>query len=225
MASVIDRVSLIVRSSVNDLISKFEDPAKIIDQAIVDEKVKYAKLLNEASATFGNESRAKKEYEKVLAKANDEHELAKKALEAGNESDAKKLLAKEQEYRKQADTLKISYDAVNKSASLIRQTLDNCRNNIKDMEVKSKEIKAKATATKAINQATSMAQTAKNIGTDDAFRRLQEKADKEFEAAMGKADYVNESAQIDSELENKYRDNSGDDSDTLLAELKAEMGK
>ena len=35
MANVVERVSLIVRSSVNELISKFEDPAKLIDQAII----------------------------------------------------------------------------------------------------------------------------------------------------------------------------------------------
>lgn len=222
MANVVERVSLIVRSSVNDLISKFEDPGKLIDQAIVDEKVKYAKLLDEASTTFGNESRAKKEYDDTIAKAKKEHELAQKALAAGNEDDAKTLLLKEQEYKKHAETLLISYNATKKSADIIRKTLDESRANIKDMETKAKEIKAKVTATKSINEATSIAQTKKNIATDDAFRRLQEKADKEYSEAIGKAEYIN-SPTIEQSIEEKYMDNDTDDADTLLAELRAEI--
>ena len=41
MANVAERISLIVRSSIDELISQFENPEKLISQAIVDEKVKY----------------------------------------------------------------------------------------------------------------------------------------------------------------------------------------
>ena len=224
MAGTLERVSLIVRSSIDELIAKFEDPAKLIKQAIVDEKVRYSKLLDKASETFGNEARAKKEYEEAIKEAKQEHELAKKALEQGNEDDAKLMLVKEQEMKKNAETLKISYDAIKKSADIIRKTLDDTRTNIKAMETKQKEIEAKATATKAINQANSIAQSKVDISIEDNFKRLQEKADKDYATALGKAEYMN-SIEPEDSVESKYLDNDGDDANTLLAELKAEVEK
>ena len=224
MTNTVERVSLIIRSSIDELISKFEDPAKLISQAIVDEKCKYAKLLDQASETFGNEKKAKQDYDKAVEKAKQEHELAVKALKAGNEDDAKLLLVKEQEFKKEAETLKVSYDAIKKSADIIRNTLDTYRKNIKEMESKEKEIKAKATATKSINQANSIAQAKVDITINDNFKRLQEKADKDYNTAIGKAEYINE-LPVEDSVEAKYLDDDGDDADVLLAGLKAEVGE
>lgn len=189
---------------------------------MIDEKTKYAKLLNEASATFGNERRAKEEVDKLNKEAKKEHELAQTALSKGNEEDAKILLLKEQEIKKQLETLLISYNATKNSADLIRKTLDECKANIKNMEQKAQEIKAKAVATKSINMATDIASSKKNIATDDAFKRLQEKADKEYNTALGKAEYIN-SPSVEQSIEEKYINDTADDGDTLLAELKAEI--
>ena len=220
--NTLERVSLIVRSSVNELINKFEDPAKLIETAIADEKVKYAKLLDQASETFGNEKKAKQDYDNAVEKAKQEHELAIKALKQNNEDDAKLLLVKEQEFKKEAETLMVTYDAIKKSADILRNTLDTCKNNIKEMENKEKEIKAKAIATKSINQANSIAQAKVDITINDNFKRLQEKAEKDYNTAIGKADYIN-NIPVENNIEDKYLDNDGDNADELLASLKTEI--
>lgn len=225
MANLVERISLIMRSNIDELLSKFEDPAKMIDTAIVDEKERYSKLLNQASETFGNEKRAKKELDDTIAKAKQEHELSIKALEKGNEGDAKAMLLKEQELKKEAEILKTNYEAIKKSADMIRKTLDECRKNIEGMEAKAKEIKAKATATKAINQATSIAQSKKDVSVESSFKRLQEKADKEYAEALGKAEYVNSTDDKGESIEEKYMNDTADDGDELLANLKAEVEK
>lgn len=222
MANVVERVSLIVRSSIDELISKFEDPAKLIDQAIVDEKVKYAKLLDSAAVTFGSETNARKAYEDEVVKAKREHEFAAKALQQGNEGDARELLKREQEIKKNAETLKITYEAIKKSADIIRKSLDESKANIREMEAKVKEIKAMATATKAINEATSLAQTKKDINVESSFARIKEKAEKDYNAAVGKAQYINES-NPDEDLENKYLEDDTEEVDALLAELRTEL--
>ena len=36
MAGIFDRIGMIVKSNLNELLDKFEDPEKIIDQTIID---------------------------------------------------------------------------------------------------------------------------------------------------------------------------------------------
>lgn len=53
MAGIFERMATIVKANVNELIDKFEDPAKIVDQTIADAKVEYAKIKKESLSGFG----------------------------------------------------------------------------------------------------------------------------------------------------------------------------
>ena len=67
MAGIFERMATIVKANVNDLIDKFEDPAKIVDQTIADAKVEYAKIKKESLSVLANENMAKKELDRLNA--------------------------------------------------------------------------------------------------------------------------------------------------------------
>ena len=44
MAGIFDRIGMIVKSNLNELLDKFEDPEKIIDQTIIDAVQEYGNI-------------------------------------------------------------------------------------------------------------------------------------------------------------------------------------
>ena len=56
MATIFQRISLIVKSNVNDLLDRFEDPEKMIDQCIIDAKEEYSTLLKDTAGRSGSPS-------------------------------------------------------------------------------------------------------------------------------------------------------------------------
>ena len=44
MAGIFDRIGMIVKSNLNELLDKFEDPEKIIDQTIIDAVQEYGSM-------------------------------------------------------------------------------------------------------------------------------------------------------------------------------------
>lgn len=107
MAGIFERMATIVKANVNDLIDKFEDPAKIVDQTIADAKVEYAKIKKESLSVLANENMAKKELDRLNAEADKWHGIAASALKAGNEEDARKALEKENELRASITSRKV----------------------------------------------------------------------------------------------------------------------
>src|SRR5437879_3934973 len=65
---IIDRLSTLIRSNINDLISRAENPQKVLEQLIVDMRNQLAKAKQQAAAAIADEKRlsAQAEQEKKL---------------------------------------------------------------------------------------------------------------------------------------------------------------
>ena len=90
---IFQRLSDILKSNVNDLIDRAEDPEKMVKQIIIDMQ----KELNNSTQALGkavaSERIAKKQYDQAAAKSADWESKAKAAIAAGDEELAKKALA------------------------------------------------------------------------------------------------------------------------------------
>ena len=209
MAGIFERMATIVKANVNELIDKFEDPAKIVDQTIADAKVEYAKIKKESLSVLANENMAKKELDRLNAEAEKWHGIAASALKAGNEGDARKALEKENQYRTAITKQEGICTSAKAAADKLRGKLKEMESEIKDMENKASQIKAMAVTAKATKAAAKVADKGIDSGAFDAFARMEEKAAKEL--AEEKA------------LEEKYSgDNQG--TDEALEKLKEELG-
>ena len=65
MATIFQRVSLIIKSNVNELLDRFEDPEKIIDQCLTDAKEEYAVMLKDTAVVKGNLKLEKQKLEEI----------------------------------------------------------------------------------------------------------------------------------------------------------------
>ena len=63
MASIMERIGLIVRSNVTELAERMEDPEKVINQTIADAMVTLTKLRQESGEVFEGETQALRQVE------------------------------------------------------------------------------------------------------------------------------------------------------------------
>ena len=81
--SILDRLSRLLRANVNDLISKAEDPAKIIDQALRDMRAAYAEARSEVAAAMSQNAKLEREANTNRRMASEYEKKAEEALRGG----------------------------------------------------------------------------------------------------------------------------------------------
>ncbi len=224
MAGIFERATTIIKSNVNELLEKFEDPEKMIDQTIIDATNEYAKAKEQALTTLASEKTELKKYQDYLEEADKWHSIAAKALKSGNEDDARSALSNEQSARSKAEAQKVSYEATKEAADTVRAKMDEMADQINQMKDKADQIKATSAAAKATEAATKV----KDMKIDDSafstFSRMEEKAQKELAKAQAREEMSeNHIEKSNKDLEVKYG-GGGVSVDDALESLKAELG-
>ena len=94
---ILDRFSTIVKANINALLDKAEDPSKMIDQYLTELMESLAEVKKETAGVMAEESRTRAKVEANRAEVQKYADLAKKALQAGNDGDARVFIAKKQQ--------------------------------------------------------------------------------------------------------------------------------
>lgn len=224
MAGIFERMATIAKANINDLIDRFEDPEKIVDQAIIDATEEYGKLKEESLEILANEIRTKKEFDRLTGEAQKWHGIAANALRAGNEEDAKKALGKEADFKARAASQEQIHANAKAAADSIREKLRLMEGEINEMKVKAAEIKAKSMTAKVTRKANALASGETTRGAFEAFGRMEEKADRELAKAQAAESLATDNMKEDEKaLLEKYSAGNADTDDALAA-LKAELG-
>lgn len=225
MAGILSRFGDIVSANINALLDKCEDPAKMIDQYLRDASEDLAQVKKETAAVMAEEKRCAR----LLSETKDDvakyEGLARKALAAGNEGDARTFLVKKQEVEAGLATAQKNYDIAHANAQKMRQMHDKLVSDINSLKARRNNVKATMAVAKT-QERVNEAQSAFN-GADGAlsgFARMEEKAQRMLDESAAAAELNTAPADPAEELEAKYS-NGGDASvDEELARLKAEMG-
>ena len=122
--AILERFTDIIKANINELLDKCEDPAKMIDQYLRDLTEDLAEVKKETAAVMAEEIRAKRMLDDNAAEMQRYENLAGKALQAGNEGDARVFLGKKQQLGEKAAGLQATYDAAHANAQKMRQMHD-----------------------------------------------------------------------------------------------------
>ena len=216
---MLDRFADIVKANINDLLDKCEDPAKMIDQYLRDLTENLAEVKQEEART----KRIAEENDAEIARYDG---LARKALEAGNEGDARTFLAKKQQLEAKGESLTATYEAARENASKMRQMHDKLVSDIETLNGRREAVKAKVAVARTQEKVNDFAATAdRTAGAMSAFDRMEAKADDMLDRATAMNELNQQPVDDARALEEKYA-NAGSDAavDDELAKLKAEMG-
>ena len=226
MANILERFNTIIKSNINALLDKAEDPAKMIDQYLLDLRESLAEVKKETAGVMAEESRCRRAYEENQRDVEKYEGLAKRALSAGSEEDAKVFLAKKLELETKGADLKKIYDTARENADKMRQMHDKLVGDINSLETRKAAVKAKVAVAKTqekVNEITSGAEKAS--GTMEAFERMEAKADQMLDQANAMTELNAKKNDTAESLADKYeKAGSTAEVDDALAKLKAEMG-
>ena len=223
---ILDRFTTIVKANINELLEKAEDPAKMVDQYLVDLGDSLAKVKEETAGVMAEEKRCQRLVEDNAKESARMEDLAKKALAAGNEDDARTFLAKKQQLDATGAELKKAADAASANAQKMRTMHDKLVSDIEELKRRRETIKAKAAVAKTQSMVSDFASGSDAAaGAIDAFNRMEAKVDKQLDTAEAKAELNEKPVDEVVALEAKYAQASNDAAvDDALAKLKAEMG-
>lgn len=219
---IFQRLSDLLKSNVNDLIDRAEDPEKMVKQIIIDMQ----KELNNSTQALGkamaSERIAKKQYDQAAAKSADWEAKAKAAITAGDEELAKKALANKVKADKDTEQYKEMYDTISQQTETIRAQVEVLKSKLE--EAKSRQAMLIARSKMADTQK-SLAKSTGGFDSSSAsekFDRMEEKIERKEAEAQAFSDIAADENASDAEefekLENESKVNSE------LERLKAEMG-
>lgn len=218
------RIPKILEANLNALLDKAEDPAKMIDQLMVDYKRDLADVKRDTAAVMADVKMAEKKLADCDADIARKQKAAENALKAGQEDDARTLLAAKQTAEVTRESLLANLALAQKNADMMQEGYNRLVRNIEELEQRRDAAKAKIAMAKAQDQINKTAAKANSTISLDAFNTYEEKADRMLAEANAAAELDAETVTAES-LTDKYA--SAKDSasvDDELAALKAKLG-
>lgn len=222
---ILTRFRDIMSSNINALLDKAEDPEKMIDQCLRNLNSDLGKVKSETAAIMAEEQRAKRVLDDCNADIEKMQSYAVKALESGNENDARKFLEQKVTLTSKQPGLAEAYDLAHNNAAHMRQMHDKLVDDINELESRKDMIKGKLAVAKTQERINKMGSSVVSANDSIAsFERFEEMADKALDKANAMAELNRSSKeQTIEDLSEKYAtDTSVDDE---LAALKASLNK
>ena len=222
---IIARFRDIMAANINALLDRAEDPEKMIDQLMRNLASDLAEVKEETAAVIAEEKRTEREMNECASEMAELTNYAMKAVQAGNDNDARKFLAEKATLEGKMAGLTEAYQLAHKNADNMRAMHDKLVQDINQLEARREMIKGKmavAKTQKKINEITGNAVSSANDSIA-AFERMEAKANKELDKARAMAE-LNKGVDANIEdLKAKYSVNSSVEAE--LAALKAGLMK
>lgn len=219
---ILSRFSDIMSSNINSLLDKMEDPSKMVDQYLRNAMEDLAECKKETAGVIAEERRCKRLVYEIDSQVTKFDNIARAALRAGNEDDARMALAKKQELQGELASRNTVYQAAKVNADKMRQLYAKLKSDVESLKSRRNRIKAAAAVAKTqetVNKITGSARGQAGAKID----ALEEKVNARLDTAEAAASLDAEPDDPTDGLLEKYGSGGGD-VDAALAPLKAEMG-
>ena len=224
LAETLGRIPKILEANINALLDKCEDPAKMIDQLLVDYKRDLADVKRDTASVMADVRMAEKQLQECDADIARKQKAAENALKAGNEEDARTLLAAKQSLMVTRESLLQNLSVAQKNADMMQEGYTRLVRNIEDLERRKDAAKAKIAMAKAQERINNTAAKANKTVSLDAFNKYEEKAERMLAEANASAELDQDTVSVE-DLTDKYTSSSDSASvDEELAALKASLG-
>src|SRR5215469_4059175 len=220
---IFSRLAQLIKSNLNDLISRSEDPEKMLNQIVLDMNNQLVEAKKQVAASIADEKRLAKQFEQETANAQEWERRAMMALRAGNEQLAKDALGRKREHDELASTFKEQWTKQKTAVDQLKKALRLLNDKIEEAKRKKNVLiarKKRAEAQKAIQDTMS---GLRDQSAFETFDRMAQKIDQiEAEAeAQGELAEEYSGDTLASQFQNLERTHSADED---LVALKRKMG-
>ncbi len=222
---IFSRLGTLIKSNLNDLISRAEDPEKMLNQVLLEMQQQLVEAKKAVAVAIADEKRLQKQYNAELDKAKEWERKAMLAVRAGDDNLARQALVRKQEHENISAQFQQQWIAQKGAVDKLKDALRLLANKIEEAKRKKNILIARKKRAEAQRQ---IASTMQGLGDTSAFETFDRMAERitllEAEAEAG-AELAGEIS--GDTLESKFlaleSGGHGTEEDAL-SELKAKMG-
>ena len=223
---IFQKLSTVIKSNINDLISRAENPEEMLNQIIVDMRDQLAKAKREVASAIADERKLKSQLDTEVKQARDWQHRAMLAVKEDRDDLAKQALLRQKEHTDRAHVLQQTWEAQASETEKLKGSLRQLNDKIEEAKRKRNLLIAKQKRAQAQRRIHETMSGLSDTSAFEAFNRMADKIEEEERKSVAQVE-VTEALQGDT-LESEFlRLESGpggaDVEDQLLA-LKQEMG-
>jgi phage shock protein A len=222
--SILDRFSDVVKSNINALIDRAEDPEKMANQIILDLEKIQKEVTEGVALSIAEEKRLKTLVEQNRNDAERWENRAVEALKKGEEAMAREALLQKQKAEGDYETYRLQHEKQVAAVSTLKDNLRQMNEKIEEARRRRDNLVARSTSTKAQSSAAKATSTASTLDAMGKLDKMERKV--EQQAAMAEAySELNVEQNMESQFKKMEQEKSLDDELAALKEkLKNEEG-
>jgi phage shock protein A len=215
------RLGTLIRSNINELINKAEDPEKMLNQVLVDMKQQLVEAKKQVAVAIADEKRLKKQVEQEEAKAADWEKKAMLAIRAGDDGLARAALARKGEHDEVASTLREQWEAQKSAVEQLKGALRGLDTKIEEAKRKRNMLVSRQKRAEAQRMINDTLQGINSASAFDTFERMSDRVT-QLEAEAEATSEIG-GALAESSLESQFKALEASSVDDQLEALKAKM--
>ena len=222
---ILDRIRTVLKSNINALISKAEDPEKMLNQLIMDMNEQLLEAKKQVAMSIADEKKLERQALENKTQGDEWEKKAMLAVKAGKDDLAKEALVRKQEYDGYAASFQKEYDSQHTSVEQLKDALRQLQAKIEEASRKKNLLIARAKRAEAQKQIQQTMGSLSANSSFDTFDRMAQKVD-QIEAEAEALKEIG-SVTADQKLEDKFKELEASEAggDKLLEDLKAKMGQ
>jgi phage shock protein A len=188
-----DRLSTLLKSNINDLISSAENPEKMLNQIIVDMRSQLVKAKQQVATAIADEKRLHDQAETELRQAEDWEKRAVLAVREGRDDLAKQALVRQNEHGQHGQVLQTTWETHRLETEKLKNSLRDLNDKIEEAKRKKNLLIARQRRAQAQKRIAETMSALSEKSAFEAFSRMEER----IEASERQ---IKASAEIDEEF-------------------------
>ncbi len=172
---IFDRLATLLKSNINDLISKAENPEKMLDQIVVDMQNQLARAKQQVAAAIADEKRLKDQFEAEYKQSQDWEAKAMLAVKEGRDDLAKQALLRQAEHFEHAQTLETTWHSHVLETEKLKNSLRDLNDKIQEAKRKKNLLLARQRRAQAQAKISETMSSMSEKSAFEAFARMEEK--------------------------------------------------
>ena len=141
---IFDRLSTLLKSNINDLISSAEHPEKMLNQILVDMRTQLAKAKQQVAASIADEKRLHDQVDAEYKQAAEWEQRAMLAIREGRDDLAKQALVRQNEHGVHGQQLEATWNQHRAETEKLKNSLRDLNDKIEEAERKKNLLIARA---------------------------------------------------------------------------------
>ena len=224
--SIFTKLSTVIKSNINDLISRSEDPEKMLNQIILDMRDQLAKAKREVAVAIADERKLRASRDAEVKQIRQWEHRAVLAVKEGRDDMAKQALVRQQEHKERASTLDETWRTQAAEMEKLKGSLRQLNDKIEEAKRKRNLLVAKQRRAQAQRRIHETMSGLSNTSAFDAFERMADKIDEQERESLAHQE-VNEAlgpGTLEDDFKALESGGDGGDVEDRLLSLKQEMG-